>query len=125
LVQGVSSIVKLFEPKQNCVYEFLSIPNQSGLGHNTWRNVAIFFWLVSILAIYYRHPKHDQCPQRLPDIGKSSSFFNGVERNPNKTRIDWHDYKFMEYEEQRRGNGENGSKAINTGDVELEKKIFE
>jgi hypothetical protein len=99
------------------------LPNQSGLGHKTWRNVAILIWLASILGILYRHPKHCQCPQQLPNFGKSS-FFNGVEKNPKWEKIDWHDYKFMAYEEQRRGNGENGSKAINTGDVELEKKLY-
>ena len=40
-------------------------------------------------------------------------------------KIDWHDYKLIEYEKHRKGPGENGASVIleNVADIELNKKL--
>lgn len=63
----------------------------------------------------------DHLRAELHDHPRQGAFFNAP-RNSKGTKIDWHDYRFMEIERKRNGPGEHGAPAHTQPDEEEERK---
>lgn len=57
------------------------------------------------------HPKH-------------GAFFSGEEKNVKMLKIDWNDYKYIEFEKQRTGIGEHGLPAFLEAEDEPKRKVL-
>lgn len=63
--------------------------------------------------------------QHLKQPPATGSFFNGMPKNVHRKKIDWHDYKYMKYEEARIGIGEHGkAEVLDVKDKDLEDRLF-
>lgn len=58
---------------------------------------------------------------RRDDHPRHGAFFSRP-RNLKQTKIDWHDYRFMELERKRSGTGEHGESASTKPEEEEERK---
>ncbi|XP_055591432.1 N-acetylgalactosaminyltransferase 6-like [Uranotaenia lowii] len=58
--------------------------------------------------------------------GVVEPFFNGVPRNVDGVKIDWHDYPYMEREARQKGPGENGTavQLVDEQDIARNEKLF-
>ncbi|XP_055598864.1 N-acetylgalactosaminyltransferase 6-like [Uranotaenia lowii] len=58
--------------------------------------------------------------------GVAEPFFNGVPRNVDGSKVDWHDYAYLERESARTGPGENGTLVIleDAEDIKQNEKLF-
>lgn len=63
--------------------------------------------------------------QHFKQSPATGAFFNGAPKNVDNKRIDWHDYKYMKYEESRVGIGEHGkAETLDAKDKDLEDRLF-
>jgi polypeptide N-acetylgalactosaminyltransferase len=87
---------------------------------------VIFLLLLIIVWLYHqnKHIGNFIQPAELSSGHVGSGFFHGDDRNPDRIRIDWHDYKLMEREAKRKGLGEHGVKAIVTGSSERQRQLY-
>lgn len=53
---------------------------------------------------------------------RQGAFFMGRSKNDRNAKIDWHDYKYMEYEKSRVGVGEHGVASHTSPEEEPERK---
>ncbi|XP_055629133.1 N-acetylgalactosaminyltransferase 6-like [Toxorhynchites rutilus septentrionalis] len=56
----------------------------------------------------------------------SDAFFDGIPRNVERVRIDWHDYPYIAHEQERKGPGEHGKpfKLTLADDVKINEKLY-
>jgi hypothetical protein len=80
------------------------------------KNLAIVL-LATIALILYR-VRIDRMERRL-----MPGFFDAA-RNPERVKIDWHDYKFMALEAKREGLGEHGVKAEIDGTSQRQRELY-
>lgn len=81
---------------------------------NTITIIKITFLIAALVSTYILFIKNSSNysflnqPEKLIQHPKHGAFFGGSLKNAKGKKIDWHDYKFMELELERKGIGEQG-----------------
>lgn len=71
-------------------------------------------------------PQHPTPPTPNKRIAhpKHGAFFSGEPKNVKMIKVDWNDYKYIEFEKQRTGIGEHGAKAFLEPEDESKRKTL-
>lgn len=79
----------------------------------------------NVFNIYDEHnhiPRPPTAKLKTPAHPKHGGFFSGDVKNENMRKIDWNDYKYIEFESHRKGIGEHGEAAYLEAEDEPQRK---